>query len=118
VGSRWRPPRTLDLRAWPETPWIVDVLQSCLTRASCGRGALSRTGETSRARFVMFESLREYTSVKLRETGAIPRRQRKQGGSAAEERRALHARFGTQAEVDRPISTAALRHELRRGWQL
>ncbi len=110
----------LDLRAWPEAPWIVDVLLSLLDK-SLLRTWVPRVeaGETgARARFGMFESLREYAGLKLRDAGAISC-----GGSgsevalAAEERHGrFHARFGAQAEVDRLDQHGGVsrRHELRR----
>jgi predicted ATPase/Flp pilus assembly protein TadD len=110
----------LDLSAWPDAPWVVDVLQSLLDksllrtwmpRAEPGEGG-------ARARFGMFESLREYARLKLDEADAVPH-----GGSGSEAARAAeerhgraYARFGTQAEVDRldQHGGVARRHELRR----
>jgi tetratricopeptide (TPR) repeat protein len=95
----------LDLRAWSEAPWVVDVLQSLLDksllRTSVPRPEVGETGPS--ARFGMFESLREYARLKLCEPDAIPCAG--SGGDAvraAEERHGrFYARLGTQSEVDR-----------------
>ena len=111
----------LDLRAWPEAPWVVDVLQSLLDK-SLLRAWVPRRDEPgdsgTEVRFGMYESLREYARLKLGEAGAVGH-----GGSGSEAARAAeerhgrsYARFGSQAEVDRldQHGGVARRHVLRR----
>jgi len=67
----------LDLRAWSDAPWILDVLQSLVNKSLLrawmpaqgpGAGAVSSPA----MRFGMFVSLQEYAREKLTQEGAIP----------------------------------------------
>jgi len=59
----------IDLGAWPEAPWVVDVVQSLVDKSLLRtRVPAAGTGEgISEARFGMFVSLQEYARMKLRE---------------------------------------------------
>jgi predicted ATPase/Tfp pilus assembly protein PilF len=96
--------RVLDLGAWPEAPWVVDVMQSLVDKSLLQtRVPRMQPGEgVPEVRLGMFVSLQEYARQKLREEGAIAN-----GGSglsaalAAEERHGrCYARFGTQEQID------------------
>ena len=81
----------IDLRAWPDSPWVVDVVQSLVDKSLLRTWVPARgTGEeVPDARFGMFVSLQEYAREKLRKKGAIP-----EGGSGAEAERAAEERHG------------------------
>jgi len=81
----------IDLRAWPDAPWVVDVVQSLVDKSLLRTWVPARgTGEeVPEARFGMFVSLQEYAREKLRKKGAIP-----EGGSGAEAERAAEQRHG------------------------
>jgi predicted ATPase len=93
----------LDLRAWPEAPWALDVIRSLVDK-SLLRTWVPRMepGEGApETRLGMYVSLREYARFKLRD-GAIAH-----GGDgssmarAAEERHGRwYARFGTPEQID------------------
>ena len=94
----------LDLDAWPEAPWVVDVMQSLVDKSLLRtRVPRMEPGEgVPETRLGMYESLQEYARLKLREENAIPA-----GGSgvaaarAAEERHGrYYARYGSQDEID------------------
>lgn len=110
----------LDLRAWPEATWIVDVLRSLLDKSLLRTWThRAETGEARSApRFGMYESLQEYARRKLREPGVTL-----STGSGGETVKAVekrhgrfYARFGAQAELDRleQHGGVARRHALRR----
>ncbi len=64
----------IDLSAWPEAPWLVDVVQ-LLVEKSLLRTWVPPTWrgmDLPEARFGMFASLQEYARLKLREGGAVP----------------------------------------------
>jgi len=77
----------LDLSAWPEAPWTVDVVQALvdksLLKISVPEGAY---GEP---RFGMYVSLQEYARGKLGEEGAVER-----AGSGNEAQRRTEERHG------------------------
>jgi predicted ATPase len=62
----------IDLGAWPQAPWIVDVLKSLVDKSllRMWSSAVS-TGEVPGPRFGMFVSLQEYAHMKLREYAAL-----------------------------------------------
>jgi len=81
----------LDLRAWPEAPWVVDVMQTLvdksLVRMWVPEGTL---GERPTARFGMYAVLQEYAWEKLREMGTEVAR------SAEGRHGRWYARYGTE----------------------
>lgn len=78
----------LDLSAWPDAPWALDVLES-LVEQSLVRSQPLPDGT---ARFSLLQSLQEYAAEKL--TNPVER-------SAAEARHgAWYARWGEQASID------------------
>jgi predicted ATPase len=94
----------LDLGAWPEAPWVVDVMQSLVDKSLLRtRVPRMEPGEgVPETRLGMYVSLQDYARLKLREEGAIAN-----GGSglsaalAAEERHGrCYARYGTQEQID------------------
>jgi predicted ATPase/tetratricopeptide (TPR) repeat protein len=81
----------LDLSAWPEAPWAVDVIQSLadksLLRTVRGEG-LGQTGE--QIRFGMFVSLQEYARVQL---ALLPGATAGGGSSALRDAEERHGRY-------------------------
>src|SRR5262245_4397483 len=81
----------LDLGAWPDAPWVVDVVQSLVDKS------LIRTwvpegptrARVPEARFGMYASLQQYALEKLRAEGAVPG-----GGSGPQAEHAVAARHG------------------------
>ena len=87
----------LDLAAWPDAPWVVDVVQSLVDKSLLRTLGAATPAAGAPMRFGMFMSLQAYASAKLLAEGAVP-----EGGSgaaaaqAAEERHArFYARYGT-----------------------
>ena len=81
----------LDLSAWPEAPWVVDVVQALVDK-SLFRAWVPEPGPNESAppaRFGMYVTLHEYASAKLREEGAIDG-----GGSGAAAKQAAEERHG------------------------
>jgi tetratricopeptide (TPR) repeat protein len=79
----------IDLSAWPEAPWVVDVVQSLVDKSLLRTRVLAGSGVLA-PRFGMFVSLQEYARMKLR-TG--PDR-------AVEERHGQwYARYGTPEAI-------------------
>ncbi len=93
----------LDLSAWPEAPWMVDVVQSLVDRSLLRMWVpASADDETPSARFGMYVSLQEFARAKLEGENAIPAH-----GSgaralrAAEERHGrFYARYGGDVSID------------------
>jgi len=78
----------LDLEAWEEAPWVVDVVQALVDKSLLR--IETPEGAAGEPRFGMYVSLQEYAREKLGEEEA--------GG--AEERHGRHyARFGTDEEI-------------------
>ncbi len=81
----------IDLRPWPDAPWIVDVIQSLVDKSllRMWTPALVPGGRVPEVRFGMYASLQEYARGRLRAGGgAVTAR-------AVEERHgAWYARFG------------------------
>ena len=81
----------LDLSAWPEAPWVVDVVQALvdksLLRAWVPEAALDDGAPD--ARFGMYVTLHEYTRQKLGDESAIG-----DGGSGKAAERAAEKRHG------------------------
>jgi tetratricopeptide (TPR) repeat protein len=105
----------LDLSAYPDAPWSVDVVQSLMDKS------LMKTWVPERAtsirmpepRFGMYVSVQEYARGKLADEGAVP-----QGGSGARAVRATEERHGNwyrhwgddqAAVLDQPGSAEKLR---------
>lgn len=97
----------LDLRAWPEAPWVVDVLQALVDKSLLRSWILiddsprtPRPGQPA-MRFGMFVSLQEYARERLAEEEAIPGGSGAAAVAAAEQRHARwFARFGEDAAID------------------
>jgi predicted ATPase len=90
--------RVLDLAAWPDAPWPMDVVQALLEKS------LLRSWETAggEPRYGMLASIREYAADKLGAADAVP------GATGPEARRdvrarhaALYAELGTDDQLDR-----------------
>ena len=102
----------LDLGAWPEAPWVVDVVQSlvdkCVVRMWVPESGVR--GEMPAPRFGMYVSVQEYARERLGEMGVEAER-------GAEERHGRwYARYGTEealAALERHGGIARLR-ELER----
>src|SRR5262245_66683069 len=81
----------LDLEAWRDAPWVVDVVQSLVDKS------LIRTwvpegptrARVPEARFGMYARLQQYALEKLRAEGAVPG-----GGSGPQAEHAVAARHG------------------------
>jgi tetratricopeptide (TPR) repeat protein len=98
----------VDLGAWPEAPWVVDVVQSLVDKSLLRTWVpeMGPRGGMPEARIGMYVSLQEYARLKLREEDAVAG-----GGSGAQAERAAevrhgnwYARYGTEkaiAELDR-----------------
>ena len=110
----------LDLSAWSEAPWVVDVMQSLLEKSLLRSWApRMEPGEGTReTRFGMYASLHEYARMKLQDAGSIS--EEGIGSSAARAAEARHgsfyARYGTQEQIDRLDQHGGMgrRHALRR----
>jgi serine/threonine protein kinase/predicted ATPase len=112
----------LDLSAWPDAPWVVDVIQSLVDKSLLRTWVpRAEAGEAApEARFGMFETLREYARSTLARAGTSAGASGGDAARATEERHGRsYARFGTQAAVDRldRHGGMALRHELRREFE-
>lgn len=86
----------VDLRAWPEAPWIVDVVQSLVDKSLLRKQSTTdRAGEgVPEARFGMLVSLAEYARLKLGESPAVATER------MAEERHGhWYARLGTSEAI-------------------
>lgn len=59
----------LDLAAWPEAPWCVDVIQALVDKSLLR--PLDSGGELTELRFVTYESIRAYASEKLAGPDAV-----------------------------------------------
>ncbi len=94
----------LDMSAWDEAPWVVDVLQS-LTDKSLLRIRMPEReadGSLPEARFGMYVSVQEYARAKLRDETSLARGA---GGAAADRAAELrhgawYARHGTDAALE------------------
>jgi predicted ATPase len=81
----------LDLGAWPEAPWIVDVVQSLVDKnlLRTWMPEAESVGIATEVRFGMYVSLQEYARMKLRgETSNTA------AGSGSDAERAAEARHG------------------------
>lgn len=94
----------LDLSAWPEAPWIVDVVQSLADQSLLRTLPAEDTpaGAAPPIRFAMFASLQEYARAKLCAGGAA---ETHVGGvlaaRAIEERHGRwYARFGSEETIE------------------
>lgn len=63
----------IDLGAWPEAPWVVDVVRSVVDKSLLRTWvpASETSGVIPEARFGMFVSLQEYAQAKLREEASL-----------------------------------------------
>lgn len=63
----------IDLRAWPEAPWVVDVVQSLVDKSLLRTWvpAGSDNDDVPDVRFGMFASLQEYARTKLRDDPSV-----------------------------------------------
>jgi tetratricopeptide (TPR) repeat protein len=63
----------IDLRTWPEAPWIVDVVQSLVDKSLLHKRAFSWEVNEGlpEARFGMYVSLQEYARLRLREDPSL-----------------------------------------------
>lgn len=97
----------LDLGAWSDAPWVVDVVQALADKSLLRTWTVEAAGASpAETRFGMYVSLQEYARRKLQDERAVAR-----GGSgaaaerAAEERHGRwYARYGTEemlADLDR-----------------
>ncbi len=101
----------LDLSAWPEAPWVVDVVQSLVDKTLLRTsGNDVSTGSAGRdLRFSMYVSLQEYAAMKLRELG-VPLDAKSGDGAerAAEERHGKwYARHGTDEAIEPAVRRGA-----------
>ena len=97
----------LDLRAWPDAPWVVDVVQSLVDKSLLRplRGEGSGDGAAP-MRLGMFASLQEYARARLQATAEGA--ERGSGGSGAvptplaieERHRKWYAGFGSDAAIE------------------
>jgi predicted ATPase/Tfp pilus assembly protein PilF len=103
----------IDLRAWPDAPWVVDVVQSLVDKSLLRTWVpAGGTGEgMAEARFGMFVSLQEYAHMKLRENPSLTgARSSVPADRAAEQRHGeWYARFGA------PHAIQALKEERNPG---
>ena len=106
----------LDLSAWHDAPWAVDVVQSLvdktLLRASGFEPASGSTGQD--VRFSMYVSLQEYAALKLRAAAELAL----DAGAVAAERLAeerhgkWYARYGTDEAIEASRQQIRLEREL------
>ena len=93
----------LDIGAWPEAPWVVDVVQSLVDKSLLRTLAPAvGTGEgIPDARFGMFVSLQEYARIKLREDPSLAGAGRGVPTDQAVEHRhgTWYARYGTPEAI-------------------
>jgi len=105
----------IDLSAWPEAPWVVDVVQSLVDKTMLrALGAEPAAGSGGQdVRFSMYVSLQEYAAMKLRESEAGGTSS-VQGARSAEERHGRwYARSGTDEAIDTPARWGVDRNRRR-----
>ena len=80
----------LDLGAWGDAPWVVDVVQALVDKSLLRTWTVEAAGAgPAETRFGMYVSLQEYARRKLRAESALAR-----GGSGAEAEQAAEERHG------------------------
>ncbi len=93
----------IDLGAWPEAPWVVDVVQSLVDKSLLRTGLpVGSSGDMApEARFGMFSSLHEYARMKLRQDPSLAGEGDKvMAGRTIEERHGhWYARYGTPEAI-------------------
>lgn len=82
----------IDLSAWPDAPWMVDVLQSLVDKSLVRTWSppRDRTRRESEARFGLFVTLQEYAREQLQLVDSIPN-----GGSGPAAERAAEIRHAS-----------------------
>jgi predicted ATPase/Tfp pilus assembly protein PilF len=88
----------IDLDAWPEPPWVVDVVQSLVDKSLLRTWvpAVGTGDALPEARFGMFVSLQEYARMRLREDATAGAGSGIPAERAVEQRHAAwYARYGT-----------------------
>ena len=94
----------MDLSAWPEAPWVVDVVQSLVDKSLLRTWvpAVGTSDGLPEARFGMYVSLQDYARMKLREEGVAAA-----GGTEVNAERAAeirhgkwYARYGTDEVIE------------------
>ncbi len=112
----------IDLRAWPNAPWVVEVVQSLVDK-SLLRLLIPEVAQgtgMSETRFGMYASIQTYACGKLAEEGSIPEGMSGTATARAVEERhgAWYARYGTEDSIERLDSEGGVvrRHALQ--WEL
>ena len=105
----------LDLTAWPDAPWVVDVVQSLVDKSllRTWMPEAESVGSASEVRFGMYVSLQEYARMKLRGDGSDA-----VGSGGAEAEREAEARHGQwYARYGLEAAEAANRREVIKEWR-
>ncbi len=116
----------LDLSAWPEAPWVVDILQTLVDKCLLKIAFSERRSGTSEPRFGMYVTLQEYARMKLHSEGGNARRAAEEhhgtwcatfGSDEALEALDRHGGIARRRRLEREIEnmTAACRRALERG---